>query len=235
MHTGNMAPLAPLAPRPSGVANQVLYKVIPSDLQSISSQRHHDSIESMATGPLSEQNLPPRMRHSRVNRPSALDEVTIKAEAPTNPLDPGGFAAQPTFRHATTGSSDSGIDMTVPCQPPIWSQSPNPINHLANGQFGAPIQEANLDTSDTSSSYVSLNTPNAGLYHYQSPDDWAHVGTNGFQAVTGQLENSASQPEVTDSYETGPASSVDGDTSLWGYARRSNYPGGKKKPLGRRA
>ena len=135
-YTNNMATLAPLAPRPANNIDPSVHNGITNGLQSAPHvyQGQPDWTAPMPDPYLGQEMPPPVLplnTHLQYSH-----QTPIKTEESFNHPSSGGPLGQYTIRHETTGSNDSGIDMTVPHSASSWSQSPDSALPLPNGQAG---------------------------------------------------------------------------------------------------
>ena len=226
-NAGNVAALAPLAPRPSVSDNQVTHGMPLSNVQRIPPQKYHHPTDHAVNAPVSELDLPPRMCQNGAHHYASLNKVPIKVEVPANPPRPGDYQAQTTFRHGTTSSSDSGVDMTIPCQQPVWSASPDSAKPLANGQLEFKVQDVSPTTNGISGQ-VSLSTPMVGryqnghLYSFEHPD--------GSGAYDEQHSFRISPQEFNNEFEADLMHGANGGFATYEYTDYPYHSGGEIKP-----
>ena len=130
------------------------------NVQHVPSQQYQHPVDYAGTVPVSEHDLPPRMRQNVAQTFVYNNEIPVKIEMSANPPGPGGYPAQTAIRHGTTSSSDSGVDMTIPYQTSVWSQSPDSAKPLPNGQLELNVSRVSPEMS----SQVSPHTPMVGQY-----------------------------------------------------------------------
>ena len=192
-YTNNMATLAPLAPRPANNIGPSGHDGSTAGLQSVPHvyQGQPDWAAQMPEQYLGHEMPPPVLPlNTHLQHPH---QVPIKAEDSFNHPSSGGPLGQYNIRHETTGSNDSGIDMTVPHSASSWSQSPDSALPLPNGQAGlseTPMMAGNgvLHWSQSAPQTPLSARPENGFAHFSTHDGPRHQETDDRSSILHQTQ-----------------------------------------------